>query len=72
LYILGILNSVLKPCLVQRQSQWKVYNILATPSLLYSYEIWTLKQSDIRRLKAEEMKFMRRTAQYNLSDNIIK
>jgi len=36
----------------------KVYNILAVPSILYGCEIWTLKQSDVTRLKAAEVKFM--------------
>jgi hypothetical protein len=55
LIVLGILNSVLKPNLVHRQSQMNVYNVLAIPSLLCGYEIWTLKQRDIRRLKTAEM-----------------
>jgi hypothetical protein len=47
----------------------KVYNILATPSLLYGCEIWTLKQRDIRKLKKAEVKFMRHTAGYSLFDH---
>jgi hypothetical protein len=37
----------------------KVYNILAIPSLSCGYEIWTWKQRDIKRLRTEEMKFMK-------------
>jgi len=40
LQMLAILNNVLKPNLVQRQSRSKVCNILATLSPLYGYEIW--------------------------------
>jgi len=40
----------LKPNLIQRQYQLRAYNILAVTCLLYDYEIWTLKQSYIRRL----------------------
>jgi len=54
---LGILNNVLKPNLVQKQSRLKLHNILAIPLLLYGCEIWTLKQSDVRRLKTAEMKW---------------
>jgi predicted esterase YcpF (UPF0227 family) len=43
--------------------------ILATPSLLYGCEIWTLKQRDIKRLKMTEVKSMRRTAAYSLFDH---
>jgi hypothetical protein len=32
--------------------------------LLYGSETWTIKASDARRITAEEMKYMRRTAGY--------
>jgi ribonuclease HIII len=32
--------------------------------LLYGSEIWTIKARDARRITAEEMKYMRRTAGY--------
>jgi hypothetical protein len=47
---------VLRPNLVQRQFQLKLYKTFAVPSLLYGCEIRTLKQRDIRRLKTTEMK----------------
>jgi hypothetical protein len=47
----------------------KVHNILAVPSHLYGYEIWTLIQRDTRRLKTAEIKCMRRIAGYSLLDH---
>jgi hypothetical protein len=44
-------------------------NILIVPSFLYGCEISALKQRNIIRLKAAEIKFMRRTAEYNLLDH---
>lgn len=49
--MLGVLNDVLKPHLLQRKSQLKLYNILFVPSLLYGCAIWSLKQRDVRRWK---------------------
>lgn len=69
LQVLGMLNNILKPKLVQKQSWLKVFNILAIPSLLCDFEIWTLKQRDIRRLKAADMKFIKWTAGYNVLDH---
>jgi hypothetical protein len=66
---LGILNYVLKPNLLQKQSRLKVYNILPISSLLYGCEIWILKQRDMRRLKKAEMKCMKPTAGYRLLDH---
>jgi hypothetical protein len=56
LQILGVLNNVMKPNFVHRQSRSKLYSILAMPSLLYGCEMW--------------MKFMRCTAGYDLLDSI--
>jgi hypothetical protein len=39
----------------------KVCTILAIPSLLHSYEIWTLKQNYVRKLGIAEMIFVRST-----------
>jgi hypothetical protein len=47
----------------------KIYNTLAIPTLIYGSEIWTLTQQDKSRLKASEMKFLRRTAGYTLLDH---
>jgi hypothetical protein len=47
----------------------KIYNTLAIPALIYGSEIWTLTQQHKSRLKAPEMKFLRRTAGYTLLDH---
>jgi hypothetical protein len=47
----------------------KVYNIIATPSLLCGCEIWSLKQRHIRRITTAEMKFVRNVAGYILLDH---
>jgi hypothetical protein len=65
---LGIVNNVLKLTLVQRQSTLNVCNISYLITL-NAYEIFTLKQGDIRRLRASKMKFMKNTAGYNLLDH---
>jgi len=36
--------------------------------LLYGSETWTIKTRDARRITAAEMKYMRRTAGYTLTD----
>jgi hypothetical protein len=47
----------------------KVFNTISIPPILYGCKIWTLKQRDVRRLKTEEMKFMRNTAGYRLLEH---
>jgi hypothetical protein len=69
LQIWGILKNVLKRSLIQGQSELKVYNVLAVPSLLYGCNMWTLKQRDMRILNTAEMKFMTLTAGYSLLDH---
>jgi len=66
LQTLGASKNFSKPNLVQRQSLFKLCNILANPSASYGCEIWTLKQSDIRRQQTAEMEFMRHTVGYGL------
>jgi hypothetical protein len=46
LKITGIINQVLKPSKVQKQTKLQIYNTLAIPTLLYSSEAWTLKEQD--------------------------
>jgi len=36
--------------------------------LLYGSETWTIKPSDVRRITAAQMKYMRRTAGYTWTD----
>jgi len=44
--LLGILNNIFKPTLVQKFARIKVYNELALAILLYGSEIWALKKKD--------------------------
>jgi hypothetical protein len=64
LQITGIINQVLKPSKVQKQTTLKIYNTLGLPTLLYGSETWTLLEQDKSRITAAEMKFMRKTAKY--------
>jgi hypothetical protein len=69
LQVTGTINNVLKPNQVQKSSRMKIYNKLTLPTLIYGSEIWTQTQQDKSRLKASEMKFLRRTAEYTLLDH---
>jgi hypothetical protein len=69
LQILGLLNNTLKPNLVQRSTRLKLYKTLALPALLYSSEIWTIKQCDKNRLQTAEIKYLLQTAGYTLLDH---
>jgi hypothetical protein len=68
LQVTGTINTVLKPNQVQKSSRMTIYNTLAIPALIYGSEIWILTQ-DKSRLKASEIKFLRRTAGYALLDH---
>jgi ABC-type ATPase involved in cell division len=46
-----------------------IYNTLAISTLIYGREIWTLTQKDKSRLKASEIKFLRRTVGCTLLDH---
>jgi len=59
---MGIINSVMKPSLVQRHTRIRLYKTLVRPILCYGSEAWTLTKSDERRIITSEMKFMRHTA----------
>ena len=47
-----------------KKTRIKLYKTLALPVLLYGSETWAIKASDVRRITAAEMKYMRRTAGY--------
>ena len=64
LKIAGILNNVFRLQKPLTKTRIKLYNTLALPILLYGSETWTIKASDARRIKAAELKYMRRTAGY--------
>jgi len=69
LKITGILKNVFKPQTTLKKTRLKLYNTLALPVLLYGSESWTIKARDARRITAAEMKYMRRTAGYTLTDH---
>ena len=62
LKITGILNNVFRPQKTLRKTRIKLYNTLVLPVLLYGSETWAIKARDARRIRAAEMKYMRRTA----------
>jgi hypothetical protein len=64
--IMGIINNVLKPFLVQKHT--RIYMTLARPVLCYGSEAWTIRKCDESRITACEMKFMCRTAGYTKRD----
>jgi hypothetical protein len=64
LKIAGILNNVFRLQKPLTKTRIKLYNTLALPILLCGSETWTIKASDARRIKAAELKYMRRTAGY--------
>src|SRR6266576_453431 len=70
LKITGLINRVLNVNKIWREMRIKVYNTLAIPMLTYGSEIWALRKTDKRRIKAAEMRFMRRTAGVTLRDRI--
>ena len=47
----------------------RLYKTLAITVLCYGSEAWTMRKKDIRRITANEMKFMRYTAGYTKWDH---
>ena len=68
LKVTGILNNMFRPQKTLKKTRIKLYNALALPVLLYGSETWTIKTRDARRITAEEIKYMRRTAGYTWTD----
>lgn len=66
---MGIINKIMKPSLVQRHTRIGLYKTLAQPVLSYGSEAWTVKNKDVRRITASEMRFMRATAGYTRWDH---
>jgi len=60
---------VFRPQKNLKKTRIKLYNTLALPVLLYGSETSIVKASDVRRITAAEMKYMRRTAGYTWSDH---
>jgi hypothetical protein len=53
--IMGVINNVLKPSLVQKQTRIRIYKTLARPMLCYGSEAWTIRKSDKSRITACEI-----------------
>ena len=68
LKITGIISNVFRPQKTLKKTRIKLYNTLTLPVLLYGSETWTIKARDARRIKAAEMKYMRRTTGYTWID----
>jgi hypothetical protein len=68
LKVTGIINNIVKPNKVRKNTRMKLYFTLALPVLLYGSESCTIKAKGKARLISAEMKFMRRTAGNILSD----
>jgi hypothetical protein len=69
---MGIINTVLKPTLVQKHTQICMYKTLAWPVLCYGSEAWTIRRGDSSRRTACKVKFMSRTAGYTKWDHTKK
>ena len=63
-----ISNNAFRPQKTLKKTRIKLYNTLAIPFLLYGSETWTIKATDARRIRAAEMKYMRKTAGYTWTD----
>jgi hypothetical protein len=72
LQITEIINHILKPSKVQKQTRSRIYNPLAIPTLLYGSKMWTLKEQDNARIMEADMKRLRKTAKYCMNTRGIK
>ena len=50
------------------KSRLTLYNVLALPALLYGSEWWTVKAKTKLRIVSVEIKFMRKSLGYNMTD----
>jgi hypothetical protein len=57
-----------RPQKTLQKTRIKLYNKVNLPAQLYSSENWTIKARDARRITAEEMKYMIKTAGYIWTD----
>ncbi|KAJ4436535.1 hypothetical protein ANN_16566 [Periplaneta americana] len=53
---------------VRKETIMKFYKVIAIPTCLYGSETWTMTKRDISRLQAAEMRFLRATAGYSITD----
>jgi hypothetical protein len=69
LQITGIVNQVLKPSKLQKQTRLRIYSTLSIPTLLYGSETWTLMEQDKAIITATRIKVFRKAAKYTIHDH---
>jgi len=69
LKIAAILNNMFRPQKTLKKTRINSHNTLAFTAYLHSKENWTTKAKDARgKVRAEEMKYLRKTTVNNLAD----
>ena len=68
LRVTGLINRIMNPNNIRKETRIRIYNTLAVPMLTYGSEVWALKKRDKQRISAAEMRFMRKTAKVTLRD----
>jgi hypothetical protein len=51
--IIGVINQVFKPLLVQQHTRVNIYRTLARPVLPYGSEAWTISRADEKSSKQQ-------------------
>ncbi|KAK9877518.1 hypothetical protein WA026_018626 [Henosepilachna vigintioctopunctata] len=67
--ICGTLSRTLRRR-TRKETQIKLYKVMATPTLLYGSETWTLNTRDLSRIQAAEMRYLRSVKGCTLLDRI--
>ena len=68
LKVTGIINNKFRTQNTLKTTRIKLYSTLALPALLHGSQNLTITTSDVRRITAAEMKYMRKTARYTWTD----
>ena len=63
-----IINKNMKSSLVRQYTRLCLYKTLAQLVLNYGSEVWIVRNEDISRIKASEMKFTLTIAKYTFCD----
>jgi hypothetical protein len=58
----NIINNVFRPKKHLKKTRIKLHNTPAIPTLQYGSENWTITAGDAKKVTAEEMEYVRRTA----------
>jgi hypothetical protein len=62
----GIINNMFRPQKTLNKTGLQLYSTLALTGLLYGSQNWAIKARDTRRIKAAEMKYMRKNRRIHL------